>query len=260
MRIKPPFKYYGGKFYLSLWINQQFPPHSTYVEPFGGAASVLLNKEISPVEIYNDLNADLVLLFTYLKTQYAELVQNLQKIPCDEETYYYWKNLQAKTEWERVLRVFVLYRMSRGGTGGSFSKSKRFYRGLPENVAAWETGINNLFRVHQRLQNVQLCCENALELIPKYDGKDTLFYLDPPYVASSRASAKVYLHETSEQLHRDLATLVKNCQGKVLISGYASPLYHELFGSWNQVNKEQFLHASHGARKQTRQEILWKNF
>jgi DNA adenine methylase len=66
MRIRPPFKYYGGKYYVTPWITSLFEPHDLYLEPFGGAASVLINKVPSSKEIYGDLNENIVNLMKFI--------------------------------------------------------------------------------------------------------------------------------------------------------------------------------------------------
>lgn len=259
-RIKPPFKYYGGKFYLSKWIVENLPPHDVYVEPFGGAASVLLNKSRCNREIYNDLNPDLSNLMKFLRDDHKRLVDRLRTIPCEEAVYYEYKASQPTDPFEQAVRAFVLYRMSRGGTATTFSKSKRSYRGLPENVAAWETGINNLIHVHKRLQGVEIRCQDGLELIREMDGEGVAFYLDPPYVSTSRVNSSVYQLEMDEDSHRLLAAAICGCRGKVVLSGYDSELYRTLFAGWDCVSKDQFLHGGHSRRKQIRAELLWKNF
>src|SRR4051812_26891716 len=65
--------YVGGKFRLADWVIQHFPldyKRKLYVEVFGGAAWVLLHKEPSKGEVYNDMNADLVNLFTILRNNF----------------------------------------------------------------------------------------------------------------------------------------------------------------------------------------------
>src|ERR1019366_8328822 len=98
MRISSPVTWHGGKSKLSAKIVGYFPAHQTYVEPFGGSAAVLLAKEPSKVEVYNDLNGQLVNLFQVLRdsklhkrlqrafenTQYARSEFQLSKEPSDD--------------------------------------------------------------------------------------------------------------------------------------------------------------------------------
>ncbi len=259
-RVKPPFKYYGGKFYLSKWIIDNLPPHDVYLEPFGGAASVLLNKPRAGREVYNDLNKAITLVMTHLRDDFDRFSDRLNGIKCEEAVYYEWKSAHPVDPFEQAVRAFVLYRMSRGGTATTFSKSRRTYRGLPENVACWQTGIANLHHVHNRLQGVEIYCKDALDLILELDTPEVALYLDPPYVSTARVNAAVYELEMTAPHHARLAEILNAARSKVVLSGYDSPLYRTLFANWNCVVKDQFLHGGHGPTKQVRREILWKNF
>ena len=259
-RIKPPFKYYGGKFYLAGWIVSHIPSHHIYIEPFGGAASVLLNKPRSQKEIYNDLNPDISNLMRYIRDEHNRLVNTLRTIRCEETVYYEWKNKICTDPFDSAVRSFVLHRMSRGGTATTFSKSNRVYRGLPENVAAWETGVNNLLVISNRLQGVEIRNENGLDLIHEFDSPDAVFYLDPPYVASSRKNKAVYKMEMDDSNHQNLADLCKKSASRILLSGYNSDLYTKLFPDWTCEKKTGYLHGGHSQKKQLRDELLWKNF
>ena len=79
--IRPPVKWYGGKRYLAKRIIEQFPPHRIYLEPFGGAASVLLNKEPVEVETYNDIDLRISRLFRVLREQGGAFVRNASLVP-----------------------------------------------------------------------------------------------------------------------------------------------------------------------------------
>lgn len=76
--MQPAIRYHGAKFRLAPWIVEQMPGHVCYVEPFGGAAGVLLQKPRSYSEVYNDLDDDVVNLFTVLRE--PEMNQRLQGV------------------------------------------------------------------------------------------------------------------------------------------------------------------------------------
>lgn len=65
--VRPALRYHGGKWRMAPWILQYFPAHECYVEPFGGAASVLLQKPRSYAEVYNDLDGTVVNFFKVLR-------------------------------------------------------------------------------------------------------------------------------------------------------------------------------------------------
>jgi hypothetical protein len=72
---RPALRYHGGKWRLAPWIIGNFPPHRTYVEPYGGAASVLLRKRRCYAEVYNDLDSEIVNVFRVLRDTVEALAQ-----------------------------------------------------------------------------------------------------------------------------------------------------------------------------------------
>ncbi len=72
MPTRPLLRWLGGKWRLAPWIIQHLPPHRIYIEPFGGAASVLLRKPRAHAEVWGDLDGGLVNLFAVLRSTRAE--------------------------------------------------------------------------------------------------------------------------------------------------------------------------------------------
>ncbi|MBK8477480.1 MAG: DNA adenine methylase [Opitutaceae bacterium] len=97
------------------------------------------------------------------------------------------------------------------------------------------------------------------KIIPKFDSPDTLFYIDPPYPMSTRsAGGKGYVHEMADECHRQLAWLLHQSQGKVAISGYACPLYDQLYADWRRDEKPTTANGQRGSVP--RNEVLWMNY
>jgi len=84
------FPYIGGKTHLSRWIADQLPQHTVYVEPFGGSASVLLNKPRSDIEVYNDLDRDIVQFFEVARDRPDELAEWVRRTPYSQELHSEW--------------------------------------------------------------------------------------------------------------------------------------------------------------------------
>ena len=127
------------------------------------------------------------------------------------------------------------------------------------DVNAWWTAIDQLPEIIARLKRVEILHQPALEAIRRFDGLETLIYCDPPYLHETREanSRDVYGVEMSETDHRELAAVLRDCQSKVVLSGYPSPLYDELFRSWRRVEFEIANHAAGGRQKARMIEVLW---
>ena len=261
--LRPPVKWHGGKHYLARQICELLPAHHTYVEPFGGAGSVLLNKEPVPVEIYNDLDERITRLFRVLREEGQELRRRLILTPYSEIEF---ENAEEPSddEVELARRDYVRWRLSHGGRGTHFSFTRhRSRRGMADVVSGFLSSIDDeLPRIIERLRTVQILRRPALDVIRNWDGPDTLFYCDPPYLPETRASGsrEVYGVEMSEQDHRDLAAVLCTCQGKVVLSGYPSALYDVLYRGWRTVSFELPNNAAGAATKARETERLWLNW
>jgi DNA adenine methylase len=161
--LRPPVKWHGGKYYLCSRIIAHFPPHHTYVEPFGVAASVLLNKPPSPVEVYNDLDERITRLFRVLRDHGPELHRRLALTPYSESEFEQAVE-PAKDEIEQARRDFVRWRLSLGGRGDSFSFTlHRVRREMADVVSGYLSMIDEeLPRIVKRIRSVQIVRRPAL--------------------------------------------------------------------------------------------------
>jgi len=101
---------------------------------------------------------------------------------------------------------------------------------------------------------------DALEVIRQQDGPGTLFYLDPPYLAETRSASHVYVHEMTADRHAELLDLVRQCKGKVMLSGYPSGLYDRAIHDWTRYEFDLPNQAAGGKAKRRMTEVLWCNF
>jgi DNA adenine methylase len=260
---RPLLRWHGGKWRQAPAIVALFPPHRVYVEPFGGAASVLLRKPRAYAEYYGDLDDDLVNLFAVLRSDAAcTLIQQIRLTPyARAEVKLGYQPTDDCVEQARrlIVRSFMGF-----GSPGAMGRSTGFrdtsnrsgttpaqdWRNLPEAMPA----------IVDRLRGVVVERRAAMELMGKHDGPDTLHYVDPPYLAETRGRGNPYCtkhkyrHELSDDDHRDLLAFLSDLQGMVVLSGYPSEIYEAALPSWHRIDKLAF---ADGARPRT--EVLWLN-
>jgi DNA adenine methylase len=261
MAMRPAIKWYGGKRYLADWIVGHFPRHRIYLEPFGGGASVLLSKPPVEVETYNDIDLRLTRFFRVLRDHGDDFIKKVSLIPYSQIEFETAREYPLTAgDLEKAICDFVRWRQSFAGKGQSWSYTTgRARGGMAGDVNAWWTAIDSLPRVIDRIRRVQFICQSAFEAIPRFDHEEGLIYCDPPYLHETRCqqSTNVYHAEMSNQEHRELAALLSRCKASVVLSGYDSPLYREMYGDWQKVTTEIANHAAGGRQKNRETECLW---
>lgn len=257
-------KYHGSKWQVAKQIISYFRQHKTYVEPFGGSAAVLLSKPPVLSEVYNDLNSDLINVFQIVRNQPAELAAALSMTLYSRDELMATLALDGDADpVERARRFIVRSRMAYSSTSvndltSNTLKSHINSRDHCSQAATWAKLPDEVFWLRDRLSRTIIEHTDALDLIPRYDKPNTLFYLDPPYLASVRGakSNRVgYEHDFSEEQHRALLDAALQCKAMVVISGYDSALYNETLDAWHRV---EFPARSEG--KTPRTEVLWMNY
>lgn len=236
---RPALRYFGGKWRLAPWLISQFPAHECYVEPYGGGASVLLQKPPAAIETYNDIWREVVTFFRVLRERPADLIAAIEMTPFSRVELDEALETQPGdelTDLERARRFYVCSWQARGGPRAAWRSGWRYERTDSRGKRALDdfNQTDHLWAVVTRLKHVQIECDDALRVIDRFDTPDTLFYCDPPYVHSTRGKwgDRAYHGEMSDGDHRRLAEILHRIQGMALISGYPSALYDELYADW----------------------------
>jgi DNA adenine methylase len=257
---RPLVRYHGGKWKLAPWIISFFPEHKVYVEPYGGGGSVLLRKERSYAEVYNDLDGEIVNLFRVARDNGSELLQACQLTPFarDEFALSYEPSANPVEQARRTLvRSFM------GFGSAAVSKQKTGFRANSKRSGTtpahdWANYPEALQAVIERLRGVVIENRNASDCIAQHDTKDTLIYVDPPYVLATRymeEKTNCYRHEMTDDDHKNLSELLHQVSGMVVLSGYPCDLYDkELFADWVRIERKAF---ADGAKERT--EVIWMN-
>jgi DNA adenine methylase len=120
--------------------------------------------------------------------------------------------------------------------------------------------VDGLPAVHARLRRVVILNQPALEIIKQQDGPNTLFYLDPPYLHETRVSTNAYQYEMTFNDHIHLLNAIRDCAGKVMLSGYRSTQYDDILNDWRRVDFKIDNKAAGGKTKRTMIESVWMNY
>ena len=183
--MRPPFKCHGGKSYLAKWIIENLPSNyqeMLYFEPFCGGASVLLNKEPSQEEVINDLDENIIILFRILRDQCTQFLRKIKRVDYEEVHFdAALKRKEFSDDLHRAINEFILRRMSRGGLKKAFAWSNRKRGGQPGEINAWETILDLIPEISQRLQKVIILNKSAIELLKLFDEPNVLCYCLPPW-------------------------------------------------------------------------------
>jgi DNA adenine methylase len=269
--MRPPFPYYGAKVRLAPWIASMLPAHRVYVEPFCGSAAVLFAKEPATHEVLNDRYSDVVTFFRVLRETPAELRRVCQLTPYSREEYAVADLREPDlSDLERARRFFVRCHQSFNaeGAGHAAGWSNGMYRGSSQATTV-RTTADALDVMADRLRGVVIENRDAAAVIARYDADDTAFYVDPPYLGSTRSGldaakrrSRNYAHDMpNDDDHRALAEVLHGCAGAVLLSGYPSSLYEELYGDWWQaeVSVQRPTTNQRGSTGTRAPEVVWSN-
>lgn len=262
---RPVVRWYGGKWKLAPKIMAHFPPHRVYVEPFGGGGSILLRKARSYAEVYNDLDGEIVNLFRVLRdaAMAPRLVEAVRLTPFARDEFMASYE-PTDDPLERARRLLVMSYMGFGTNAharvptGFRSNSNRSGTTPAKD---WGTYPDAMGATIERLRGVVVENRDAKKVMAQHDGPQTLHYVDPPYVHATRSlgnpyniAYRGYAVELSDDDHRELLTFLRGLRGRVVLSGYAHPIYDDVLTDWRRI--EIAAHAD-GARPRT--EVLWIN-
>ncbi len=269
-KIASPVHWVGGKSRLLEWLLPLLDvPCDLYCEPFGGSASVLLNRRPARIEVYNDADGNLANLLLCIREHPAELRRLLAELPYCREHH------AAEIAWLRAGmpgRLTDLQRASRWwwlnltGFGGQIDAG--FGTAKTESIPTRSLNrLEKLERASRRLQTVVIENLDFREILDRYDRPESLFYCDPPYIGTEGMYEAAEGGGFGEREHRDLATLLGSLQGRAAVSYFEHPLLDELYpaANWRRSTKRRKVSLSNvkaadGGSLPEQTEVLLMNY
>jgi DNA adenine methylase len=252
-RPTAPLQYAGSKATHVEWISEYWPEHRLFVDVFGGSGSVIMNKEPSTREVYNDLDHDLVNFYDVLRWRPEELIQRLRKTPYSRSLHEEWakswqKGKRPDDNLDRAVRFFFLINSKWNG----YSKRVNGFSTHQGNESSkYSNRVERLREVADRFESVTVEEMDYVDLIDRYDAEDTLFYLDPPYVG------KDDIYRVGENFdHSELVEKVSSIEGSACVS-YDTLPDEDLSGL--DVVENDVHHSGHSKSATERLVLNYKN-
>lgn len=266
-KVKAIAPWFGGKRSLAPAIVEHLGKHSMYVEPFCGSMAVLFAKEESSIEIANDLHGQLINLARVIQSDgHVELFDRIQRTLYTDDLFD--QSIEFVTanpspvcscDVESAYHYFIASWMGRNGVAGTqrtnYQKATRWTPGGGAGPRRIITTAACIPAWSERLRNVDIQSMDAFEMLKKISDKDDVaIYVDPPYAADTRGSAK-YEHDfedathgvfANQDDHARLARLLSRFRNaRVLVSYYDSPKIRELYRGWQCVEmyRQKNLHV-----------------
>ncbi len=250
-------KYPGSKWALANWIISHFPKHHSYLEPFFGSGAVLFNKPRSNIETVNDLDNNVVNLFTWIKDDPERLAYEIYYTPYARQVYEDAYTAVPGNSLEKAVNFCIKLNMGHGfRTNGERVGWKNDIQGRERAYAlqGWHNLPDKIIQAAKRLREVQIENRPAIEIISRFNFESVLIYCDPPYMLKTR-HGKQYRYEMNDSDHEELLKILLMHKGPVLISGYDTELYKDMLDGW--ISEEKIIYTQSRSKKK---EILWMNF
>ena len=250
---RPVLRWHGGKWLLAEWVISHFGQHRVYIEPFGGAASVMLRKPRSYAEVYNDLDGEVVNLFRVIRSRGHELKELLRATPFSREEFTLSYE-EARDPLEQARRTVVRSFMGFGSNSHNRSTGFRSNCNRSGTTPAqdWRNYPEVMDALIERLRGVVIENRDAVEVMRAHDCEQALHYVDPPYVPETRDKGGDYRHEMNPEDHESLACALHEMKGAVVLSGYRCDLYDQLYRDWERIDRNAYADGA-----SARIESLW---
>ena len=241
----------GGKKLLRKKILEQFPSeYSRYVEVFGGAGWILFAEERKvELEVYNDVNSNLVNLYRIVKYHPEALQKELKFVLNSREMFFdavQQCDIRGMTDVQRAARFFITIKESFGNDLRSFGCITKDVQKIADQMT----------QISERLRRVVIENQDFARILKTYDRQGTLFYLDPPYYDAEKYYPDRFLPEDHERLRDSL----KQIKGKFLVSYNDCHEIRKLYCGYSieEVERQNNLLAKSGGGRY--RELIIKNY
>ena len=224
----------GAKWRVADWIINTFPIHEVYCEPFFGSGAVFFSKHPSGTETINDIDGNLINLFRVVRDNAEKLAAAVEMTPYSRDEYSICHEYN-ENDVERARQFLVRTWQAFGGK--TYSKAASWAHDRTNTVFRpkyWCKLPDRILDMVERLKMAQIENMDALELIGMYNRSNTLLYVDPPYLKSTRTQLHYECEFAKPEQHKELLQLCREHKGFCIISSYENDFYNDMLDGWEK--------------------------
>lgn len=236
-KLRSPIPRIGAKGTIAHKIVDLFPPQETYkvfIDLFGGGGSILLAKPRGGVEIMNDINQDITVLFKEIKNHPMQLRDKILEMPISRSYFNEIRKVTSvpKDDLEKAARAFYVIRNSFYG-----NKNQGFRSNIDRNSYEVTQRIaDELIWISERLRDVFIECRDWRYFFDreKYNNSNTFFFVDSPYILFGKKNNALYETGFTIDDNREIARKCNDSQAKICVNHYDHYLYNRWYKDWNR--------------------------
>jgi DNA adenine methylase len=208
----------GNKSKIAHRIQEYFPSHEIYLEPFFGAGGMFFNKPKAKYNIVNDIDDDVVNLFQIVLNRKDELIELFTMMPVHETLLRFWMVNTETDPMKSALRFLFLSNFT------LYGKQDTIYYGQRNSKLI---GIENISKTFEFIKDVQFYCGDFRKffvVVNNVDRDKTFVYADPPYLNTVHTYK---MDDWTEQDYIDLLDTMVNFGSRFAMSEFDNPFILE---------------------------------
>ena len=247
--LPPILGWLGGKTKLADKIISMMPPHKTYVEPFLGGGSVFFKKPLAETNVINDIDKELMGFYKGVRDGECEKIRAC-KLPKNRKEF----DRAVENKSRDICSYLGVNKRSYGSKMNKTSFAIRTARARGDSIGAMK--FRDSCNSHKdKLKQTEILNKDYKDVIKQYDSKNTLCYIDPPYVDTHG-----YKHDNISP--EEVAKIAKSMKGKAIISYNNHPRVRKAFAGLklHKVKTRYELQKSMTGTQKDVSELLITNF